>query len=114
MTNEISARPREEVLAYLDRLRDTMNACIEAGMATEGTLPGGLGVRRRAKALHERLLAQSTGPAAAMDDADPTSPWQPTSAPAIEALVLMRDPTAVAASRKRRTPSSSAPGMKRS
>ena len=51
---------------------------------------------------------------AALDDADPTSPWQPTSAPAIEALVLMRDPTAVAASRKRRTPSSSAPGMKRS
>ena len=71
MANEISARPREEVLAYLDRLRDTMNACIEAGMATEGTLPGGLGVRRRAKALHERLLAQSTGPAAAFAMADP-------------------------------------------
>ena len=71
MANEISARPREEVLAYLDRLRDTMNACIEAGMAAEGTLPGGLGVRRRAKALHERLLAQSTGPAAAFAMADP-------------------------------------------
>ena len=70
MANEISARPREEVLAYLDRLRDTMNACIEAGMAAEGTLPGGLGVRRRAKALHERLLAQS-GPAAAFAMADP-------------------------------------------
>ena len=56
----------------------------------------------------------SANPAAAMDDAEPTSPWQPTSAPAMEALVLMRPPTAVAASRKRRAPSSSAPGMKRS
>ena len=41
----------------------------------------------------------SASPAAAMDDAAPTSPWQPTSAPAIEALVLMSAPTAVAASR---------------
>ena len=71
MANEVSARPREEVLAYLDRLRETMTACIEAGLAADGTLPGGLGVRRRAKALHERLLAQSTGPAAAFAMADP-------------------------------------------
>ena len=71
MANEVSARPRAEVLAYLDRLRDTMTACIEAGLAADGTLPGGLGVRRRAKALHERLLAQSTGPAAAFTMADP-------------------------------------------
>ena len=71
MANEVSARPRAEVLAYLDRLRDTMTACIEAGMRASGTLPGGLGVRRRAKALHERLIAQSTGPAAAFAMADP-------------------------------------------
>ena len=71
MANETSARPRQEVLAYLDRLHDTMTACIEAGMRADGTLPGGLGVRRRARALHERLLAQSTGPAAAFAMADP-------------------------------------------
>ena len=58
-------------MAYLDRLRATMRACIEAGMNAEGILPGGLGVRRRAKALHERLCAQSTGPAAAFTMADP-------------------------------------------
>ena len=50
MANEVSARPRAEVLAYLDRLRDTMTACIEAGLVASGTLPGawgcGVGPRR--------------------------------------------------------------------
>ncbi|MCL3777846.1 L-serine ammonia-lyase [Actinomyces sp. 186855] len=69
--NEVSARSEEEVCAYLDRLRATMNACIEAGMGSDGVLPGGLGVQRRAKALHERLLAQATGPASAYTLADP-------------------------------------------
>ena len=59
------------MIAHLDRLRGAMSACIEAGMNAEGILPGGLGVRRRAKALHERLCAQSTGPAAAFTMADP-------------------------------------------
>ena len=71
LANEISARPRHEVIAYLDRLRATMRACIEAGIRAEGVLPGGLGVRRRAKALHERLLAQSSGPGKAFTMADP-------------------------------------------
>lgn len=71
MANEASARPREEVIAHLDRLRGAMSACIEAGMAADGVLPGGLGVRRRARALHERLLARSAGPAAALTTADP-------------------------------------------
>ena len=71
MANETSARPREEVIAHLDRLRGVMSACIEAGMAADGVLPGGLGVRRRARALHERLLARSAGPAAALTMADP-------------------------------------------
>ena len=71
LANEISARPRHEVMTYLDRLRATMSACIEAGIRAEGVLPGGLGVRRRAKALHERLQAQSTGPGRAFTMADP-------------------------------------------
>ena len=71
LANEVSARAEEEVCAYLDRLRETMNACIEAGMACDGVLPGGLGVQRRAKALHERLIAQATGPAAAFTQMDP-------------------------------------------
>lgn len=71
MANEVSVREESEVVGYLDRLRQTMTACIEAGMAADGTLPGGLGVRRRAKGLHERLLAQASGPAAAFTMADP-------------------------------------------
>ena len=47
-----------------------------------------------------------------MAEADPTSPWQPTSAPEIEAFSLNSIPIAPAASRKRTTPSSSAPGTK--
>ena len=38
-------------------------------------------------------------PAAAIAEADPTSPWQPTSAPAMDAFVLISAPMAVAASR---------------
>jgi L-serine dehydratase len=35
-----------------------MNDCIDRGMATDGILPGGLKVRRRAKAIHEALKAE--------------------------------------------------------
>lgn len=44
--------------AGLDRLWSVMNACIDRGLATGGELPGGLKVRRRAKAIHEALLAE--------------------------------------------------------
>ncbi len=50
---------------------------------------------------------------AAIEQADPTSPWHPTSAPEMEAFSLYRLPIAAAVSRKRTTPSSSAPGTKR-
>ena len=48
----------------------------------------------------------SARPAAAIEHADPTSPWQPTSAPEMEAFSLNRIPTAAAVSRNRTTPSS--------
>ena len=35
-----------------------MNECIERGLRNEGILPGGLNVRRRAKGLHQALLAK--------------------------------------------------------
>ena len=35
-----------------------MDACIDRGLATDGTLPGGLKVRRRARAIHQALLAE--------------------------------------------------------
>jgi L-serine dehydratase len=41
----------------LDRLTAVMFDCIDRGMRTDGELPGGLKVKRRARALHARLQA---------------------------------------------------------
>ena len=41
-----------------------------------------------------------------MEQAESTSPWQPTSAPEMEAFSLNSSPIAVAVSRNRTTPSS--------
>jgi L-serine dehydratase len=43
------------VRAGIDTLWETMKGCVERGIATEGILPGGLNVRRRAHRLAERL-----------------------------------------------------------
>ena len=53
--NEGAWRPRAETEAQLDRIAEAMMASIERGMREEGLLPGGLKVKRRAKALHQRL-----------------------------------------------------------
>lgn len=53
--NEEAWRSPAESDAFLDSVRDAMSACIDRGIAQEGTLPGGLRVRRRARALHESL-----------------------------------------------------------
>ncbi len=47
--------PAEQISEGIDRIWATMKECIERGMATEGVLPGGLNVRRRAHGLAERL-----------------------------------------------------------
>jgi L-serine dehydratase len=52
--------PAEIVREGIDRLWQAMQACVERGMATEGILPGGLNVRRRAKRLAERLREKET------------------------------------------------------
>jgi L-serine dehydratase len=49
-----SARP-EEIAATLDRVYDAMRACVARGLAREGVLPGGLGMRRRARDLLRRV-----------------------------------------------------------
>ena len=59
--NEIASRPSDEVDAGLDALRDAMFACIDRGLRMSGTLPGGLKVKRRAKALHDTLVAGRGG-----------------------------------------------------
>ncbi|WP_432544109.1 L-serine ammonia-lyase [Kineococcus sp. SYSU DK002] len=56
--NEESLRPAADVDAGLLRVFTAMRACVDHGLVTDGVLPGGLGVRRRAPGLHRQLLAE--------------------------------------------------------
>lgn len=47
----------KQIREHLDAVLDTMEACIERGLHTNGILPGGLNVRRRARELYERIEA---------------------------------------------------------
>ena len=42
----------------LDAILRAMDDCIDRGLAADGVLPGGLGVRRRARRLHDELRAE--------------------------------------------------------
>ncbi|MCQ8240331.1 L-serine ammonia-lyase [Rhizosaccharibacter radicis] len=59
--NERSFRSDAETEGFLDAVRDAMDGCIERGCAGSGELPGGLGVRRRAR---HTLLALRDAPEA--------------------------------------------------
>jgi L-serine dehydratase len=68
LANECALRSREEVRNGVLHIWSVMQACIERGMATEGILPGGLSVRRRAMRLAERLRQKgSVDPLAPLD-----------------------------------------------
>jgi L-serine dehydratase len=68
LANECALRPEAEVRAGILHIWDVMQACIERGMATEGILPGGQSVRRRAMRLTERLRQKgSSDPLAPLD-----------------------------------------------
>ena len=58
LRNEMAWRSEDEVRAGLLSLWNTMHACIQRGCRSEGVLPGGLQVRRRAAALEQRLKHQ--------------------------------------------------------
>jgi L-serine dehydratase len=67
LENERAWRGDAETRAGLLRIWEAMNACVERGMATEGILPGGLRVRRRAAASARKLRTEGPGAALAMD-----------------------------------------------
>ncbi|MGO9404250.1 MAG: L-serine ammonia-lyase [Terriglobales bacterium] len=68
LANEASWKPESEVRAYVARVWKAMEECLDRGLRTEGILPGGLKVRRRAPALFQKLSGQSnTDPLAPMD-----------------------------------------------
>ena len=61
---------RQSVHKGIDAIWETMKGCMDRGISTEGTLPGGLNVRRRAHRLAERLREkEATGQAS-----DPLAP----------------------------------------
>ena len=55
--NELALRSKQEISDYLAKIWQTMDACIEHGLHTEGLLPGPLKVVRRAAALRRTLQA---------------------------------------------------------
>jgi len=56
--NEVAHWDEESLTERLVTLRSAMNSCIDRGLRMEGILPGGLKVKRRARAIHEQLLAE--------------------------------------------------------
>ena len=56
--NELRFRTAGEIDAGIARLWQVMNDCISRGMEGTGILPGGLKVRRRAKGIHDALMAE--------------------------------------------------------
>ncbi len=56
--NELVHRSAPALDRGLERIWEVMRACIDRGLGTEGTLPGGLSVRRRAAAIHRQLMAE--------------------------------------------------------
>ncbi|THD82607.1 MAG: L-serine ammonia-lyase [Phenylobacterium sp.] len=71
LANETARRPRAEVLAGLDDIAVAMFACIERGVRTDGVLPGGLKVQRRARQVLTNLMCDAdrriADPLAALD-----------------------------------------------
>ncbi len=57
-TNELSRRNVADLDKGLTRIWEVMNTCIDRGLNTDGILPGGLKVKRRAKGIHDALLAE--------------------------------------------------------
>lgn len=54
-TNEDAKRSRAKTDQSLDRITDVMMACIDRGLETQGILPGGLEVKRRAPDIWDKL-----------------------------------------------------------
>lgn len=56
--NEVSRNGEIHLREGTRRLWQVMSDCIDRGLEAEGELPGGLRVKRRARAIHQRLLAE--------------------------------------------------------
>ena len=101
----------------VDRLDRRRSRCARCTGSAPARPPGRRSARGCARSRSRRRSRPAPGvppstahrPAAAIEQAEPTSPWHPTSAPEIDAFSLNRIPIAAAVSRNSTTPSSSAP-----
>ncbi|MFY9713084.1 MAG: L-serine ammonia-lyase, iron-sulfur-dependent, subunit alpha [Microbacterium sp.] len=59
--NETALRTEEDVAAGLDAIWDAMASCVDAGLHSEGTLPGILKVKRRAGTIRAQLEEAESG-----------------------------------------------------
>ena len=62
LENERAWREPQETIDALRHIWQVMCDCVDSGITTGGVLPGGLHVKRRAKAWHERLVAREADP----------------------------------------------------
>jgi|TARA_R110000737_G_scaffold202403_1_gene221606 L-serine dehydratase len=60
LENELSARSMEDIDKSLHEIWEVMLDSMYIGCHTEGTLPGGLNVTRRANAMHNKLIGDRT------------------------------------------------------
>jgi L-serine dehydratase len=69
LANELAWRTEPEIRAGLLHIWQVMQDCVQEGCETEGVLPGGLKVPRRAHSLHQKLSRDpwSTDPLKVMD-----------------------------------------------
>lgn len=74
LANELSFEPQERIFAELDEIWQTMQTCVQQGCKTDGILPGGLNVKRRAKALYDSL-SQEYGQAGKKDGGLEAMDW---------------------------------------
>lgn len=69
--NEVAWRPRRQIEEGLLSLWDTMQQCVLRGIHSEGVLPGGLNIPRRAPQLYQQLTrhpdADASDPLSSMD-----------------------------------------------
>lgn len=56
--NEVARGCADSLAKGCARIWQVMNDCIDRGLSTDGTLPGGLNVKRRAKTIHDALKAE--------------------------------------------------------
>lgn len=70
--NECANRSETDILTYLNQLWSTMKGTVQKGFVTEGILPGGLFVKRRAPELRKKL---ETSQAAAIKDPAEVFDW---------------------------------------